>query len=256
MTSKLCFEKGGLLVKEYERIFSDLFHKRAAIYKRLIAHLADGSTTRTSLCKKTGIANSGRLTDYLYDLETAGFIAKDVSWSLKSGEEAKASVYRLKDNYLRFYLKYIEPNLSRIENQRYKVDPRQWSAIFGLQFENLVLNHRNRLLELLGIDLHRVVWDNPYRQKATARRRGCQIDYLVQTRDKCLYLFEIKFSSDPVSSKVVQEVEGKIEALNLPRGFSVHPVLIHVNGVSPSLLAEEYFSSVVDFSQFLESSHE
>lgn len=250
---RLCFESGGLLVKEFERIFSDLFYKKSTIYKKIVAHLANGHSSRKQLAQETGIANSGRLTDYLYDLETAGFISKDVSWDLKSKKESKVPMYRLKDNYLRFYLKYIEPNLARIKNGRYKADPYQWAAIFGLQFENLVVNNRNRLLDLLHIDPHHVVWDNPYRQQGSARKEGCQIDYLVQTRDKCLYLCEIKFSTNPIQPTVIQEVEQKISALSLPRGFSIRPILVHVNGVTPALLAKEFFSDIIDFSQFLNS---
>ncbi|MBF5059993.1 AAA family ATPase [Candidatus Neptunochlamydia vexilliferae] len=249
---RLCFESGGLLVKEFERIFSDLFYKRSGIYKKIVACLAVGSCTRRQLVEKAGVANSGRLTEYLYGLEAAGFISKDVSWDIKSKKELKIPVYRLKDNYLRFYLKYIQPNLTRIKSGRYKADPRQWAVIFGFQFENLVLSNRNRLLELLYIDPNRVVWDNPYTQRSSERRQGCQVDYLIQTRDQCLYLCEIKFSNDLISPTVIQEVEQKINALSLPLGFSVRPVLIHVNGVTPALLAEEYFSTIVDFSQLLE----
>ena len=248
---RLCFESGGLLVKEFERIFSDLFYKRSAIYKKIVAYLANGNSARKQLAKETGIANSGRLTEYLYDLETAGFISKDVVWDIKSKKESKVPIYRLKDNYLRFYLKYIEPNLSRIKSGRYKADPYQWAAIFGLQFENLVVNNRNRLLDLLHIDASKVVWDNPYLQKGSSRKKGCQIDYLVQTRDKCLYLCEIKFSTHPIPPTIIQEVEQKISALSPPRGFSVKPILIHVNGVTPALLREEYFSAIIDFRQFL-----
>jgi uncharacterized protein len=249
---RLCFESGGLLVKEFERIFSDLFYKRSALYKRIVSQLANGNFTRKQLAKETGFANSGRLSEYLYDLETAGFISKDVSWDIKSKKEIKVPIYRLKDNYLRFYLKYIEPNLTRIKNGRYKADPYQWAAIFGFQFENLVVNNRNRLLDLLHIDAHQVVWDNPYLQKKTSRKKGCQIDYLVQTRDKCLYLCEIKFSTNLIQPTIIEEIEQKISALSIPHGFSCKPVLVHVNGVTPDLFAAEYFSAIIDFSQFLE----
>ena len=87
----------------------------------MVGYLVDRSFTRKQLSKETDIANSGRLTEYLDDLETAGFITKDVSWQVKSKEEAKMAVYRLRDNYLRFYLKYIEPNLSRISSDRYSI---------------------------------------------------------------------------------------------------------------------------------------
>jgi len=32
---KMCFDKGGILVKEFEKIFNDIFNKRAKIYKKI-----------------------------------------------------------------------------------------------------------------------------------------------------------------------------------------------------------------------------
>ena len=45
-------------------------------------------------------------------------------------------------------------------------------------------------------------------------------------------------------------MEKKIENLSIPKGFSIRPVLIHVNGVSQTVRESELFSDVVDFSQF------
>ena len=241
-------------MKEYERIFSDLFNNKSPQYTKIVSRLAQGSCELEELRSSLKIERGGRLTDYLYDLETAGFISKDQCWHFKSKKEAKRRKYRLKDNYIRFYLKYIEPNLSRIEKDRYPINPIQWTTIFGLQFENLVLNmmNRNRLLKILKISLGDVVWDNPYFQKSTSRHKGCQIDYLIQTRDQTLYLCEIKFSQSAVSPQVMEDVRQKVEALSPPKGFSVRPILIHVNGVSDQILAEEYFSNIIDFSQLLQ----
>jgi AAA+ ATPase superfamily predicted ATPase len=248
---RLCFQSGGLLVKEYQRIFSDLFHKRGPIYNKIVSRLVDGSCDLDEIRQVLKIERGGRLSEYLYELETAGFVSQDQTWHIKSGKKAKHRKYRLKDNYLRFYLKYIEPNLERIDQDRYQINTAQWPTIFGLQFENLVLSNRERLFEFLHIVPHEVVWDNPYFQEATKRHPGCQIDYLIQTRDRTLYLCEIKFSQKPVSSDVIEQVEKKIIALAPPRGFSIRPILIHVNGVSDSVVANEFFSRILDFSQFL-----
>jgi AAA+ ATPase superfamily predicted ATPase len=250
---RLCFRSGGLLVREFDRIFSDLFHRRSSTYKAIVTRLAEGVATFQEIETATGIKGGGRLTEYLYDLETAGFIQKDATWSIRTAKELKIAHYRLKDNYLRFYIKYILPNLSRIEKDEFEMNPHKWPAIFGLQFENLVISNRHRLIQLLGLRHHDIEWDNPYFQRGTRKQRGCQIDYLIQTRDRCLYLCEIKFSQDPVASSVIKEVEEKMQAITLPRGFSIRPVLIHVNGVSNALSAEEYFSRVIDFRQFLRS---
>lgn len=249
---RLCFQSGGLLVGEYERIFTDLFYKRGTLYRKIVSHLADG------ICDKNGIQNAlkmekgGRISEYLDDLQSAGFISQDHTWNIKTGKIAKSRKYRLKDNYLRFYLKYIAPNLSKIEKDRYQVNSAQWSTIFGLQFENLVLNNRDRILEILHIDPHHVIWDNPYFQTRTKKRAGCQIDYLIQTRDRTLYLCEIKFSTQPVQGSVIEQVEKKMQALTLPKGVSVRPILIHVNGVGEQVIASEFFSKIIDFGKLLE----
>lgn len=49
---------------------------------------------------------------------------------------------------------------------------------------------------------------------------------------------------------VVAEVTKKIERLSYPRGFSVRPVLIHVNGVGQGVRESTLFSQIVDFSDF------
>ena len=48
-------------------------------------------------------------------LQIYGFISKHPDWSLKTGKIGKQILYRLSDNYLRFYIHYIEPNLTKIE---------------------------------------------------------------------------------------------------------------------------------------------
>ena len=63
----------------------------------------------------------------------------------------------------------------------------------GLQFENLVVNNRHEIYKLLKINPEDVIYDNPFFQKKTTRQKGCQVDYLIQTKHKTLYLFEIKF---------------------------------------------------------------
>jgi uncharacterized protein len=55
----------------------------------------------------------GRVSEYLRELKLAGFVARDHTWNLKNGTDARLSRFRLKDNYLRFYLKYVRKNLGK-----------------------------------------------------------------------------------------------------------------------------------------------
>lgn len=246
----MCFEKESFLFKEFDRIFSDLFQKKNDTYLKIVRKLAEGSTVLNEIAEALEMKKGGTVSDYLEDLILTGYVSRDYTWSLKSGAESFLSRYRLKDNYLRFYLKVIEPNRSIILQDEL-LKPAAWDSIMGLQFENLVLNNRKRVKECLNIASENVIFDNPYFQKNTASHRGCQIDYMVQTRYHGLYLCEIKFSKDKIGMEVIGEIQDKIERLSPPKSFSVWPVLIHVNGVTESLQKSGFFTKIIDFSEFL-----
>jgi uncharacterized protein len=247
---RLCFQREGLLFAEFEQIFSDLFASRSGTYKKIVQRLAEGPCSLSDIYQALGVDKSGVISQYLDDLITSGFVAQDFTWHLKTGSESKLSLYRLKDNYLRFYLKYIDPNKNKIEAGRLKLPP-QWQTIMGLQFENLVLNNRKALINLLSIDAADIIYDNPYFQRKTRNQQGCQIDYMIQTKFGSCYLCEIKYLSREVGFSVVEEVKLKIRTLNLPKHLSVRPVLIHVNGAEEQVIESGFFSSIVDFGDFL-----
>lgn len=187
----------------------------------------------------------------------SGFISRDYTWHIKSGIVSKLSLFRLSDNYLRFYLKYIDKNQQKIDNDAFVFKSLTalpgWEATMGFQFENLVLNNRQLIKQQLGINPEDVIADNPFFQRTTTRQTGCQIDYLIHTRFNCLYLCEIKFAKNPITSTVITEVRNKIKALTYPKGFSLRPVLIHVNGLSPEVAQADFFAAIIDFGEFLSS---
>ncbi|EKE08842.1 MAG: ATPase family protein [uncultured bacterium] len=252
----LCFKKGGLLVREFEQIFSDLFSRRSNQYKSIVQCLADGPLEYRDISKKLGVSTSGLLSEYLFDLTKSGFVSRDYTWHLNSGKPSPVSHYRLKDNYLRFYLKYIDPNLSEIEKNSYIIKSMSslpgWSTILGFQFENLVLNNREFIQKKLNLRPENIVSENPFFQHATKRQPGCQIDYLIQTRFNTLFACEIKFSRQEIKAEIIQEMERKLDNLTKPRGFSCFPTLIHVNGVHDSVIDSNYFSEIIDFCQIME----
>lgn len=251
---RLCFHADGILVEEFQRIFHDLFRKRKPLYREIVLAIAYEKLTQAEISEALNYSNSAQLGDYLNDLETAGFIAKDETWSFITGKEKKQAHFRLKDNYLRFYFRCIEPRLKKILKRDFEdeqTDIPNYASIMGLQFENLVLNNRQLIIQQLGLTRNQIFFDNPYFQRATKERRGCQIDYLIQTTTHTLYICEIKFSRSPISIEVIQELKEKMTAIDVPKHFSLIPVLIHVSGVSDSLEHLEYFHKIIDFTEFL-----
>ena len=251
----LCFTKGGLLVREFEEIFSDIFSRSNAAHKEIISCLAEGPKELVQICKELGKNQGGRYSKHLDDLVKAGFIQRDFSWHLKSGKESKLSRYRLSDNYLRFYLKYIAPNHAKINRGGFSnltlTNFPGWDGVMGLQFKNLVSHNRKILWKMMGIAPEEIVMDGPFFQNAAARQPGCQIDYMVQTRFNTQYICEVKFSKNTIDRQVIEEMKEKTKRLKIPKHFSIRPVLIHVNGLESSVLDEEYFDKVIDFGQLL-----
>lgn len=248
----LCFEQSGLLVHEFDRIFNDLFSSRGGVYKKIIKALSQGMKNRAALQKILAYSPSGTLSQHLNALEICGFISKHPNWSLKTGKIGKLTLYRLSDNYLRFYTHYIEPNLSKIEQGSFLEVPLSslsgWEPMLGFQLENLLLKNRPLIYRALGIHAQDIVIDNPYFQKPSGRKKGCQIDYLIQTRSNTLFICEVKMRRRELGLEVIDTMKTKIAALSFPKGFGISPVLLHLGPVSDALLSSNYFYRIVDIS--------
>ena len=252
---ELCFTEGGLLFKEFDQIFHDLFSKRSTACREIVEALADArSLSQKEICQKIGRANGRKISEYLRDLTESGFISADFLWDLDTAKLSKIRRYRLCDNYLRFYLKYILPNKQQIIKKKFKkaslYSVSNWDTIMGYQFENLVLNNSWDLFEKMYIRPEDYEYDGPYYQSKKKNRKGCQIDYVIKTKNN-LYICEVKFSKNPIGTKVIQEVKEKVKALDIPKHLSCRSVLIHVGGVTKDLVYQDYFSKIIDWTEII-----
>lgn len=199
-------------------------------------------------------SKSGSLSNHLKILITCGFVSQYSHWSIKTGAAGRQSLYRLSDNYLRFYVKYIEPNYTKIQNNSYEdfnlTHLPGWEAMMGLQVENLILKNRNILLKMLGLDMSNIVSEGPYIQKSNKTRPGCQIDYLIQTHSKNLYICEFKFKKRELGTEIIESMQDKISRLKVPKGLGICPVLLHLSGVTHTVYEQKYFYRIIDIADF------
>ena len=250
---RLCFEKNGLLVNEFDRIFNDLFGKSSDIYRRIVESLSSSMKTRKEIMDELQYPHGGYMTKHLDALEISGFIAKHYNWSLKTKKMGRNSLYRLSDNYLRFYIKYIRPNIPKISQNSFQDISRLsgWESMMGYQVENLLLKNRSLILNALGVRAEDIVADNPYHQRAQKNRRGCQIDYLVQTHSNNLFVCEFKFKRKEITTEIIDQMKEKISRFSQPRGFGIAPVLLHLGEVSEAVYDSRYFYRIIDIEEFL-----
>ena len=248
----LCFRDSGILFQDFETIFQEIFSRRAGTCRDLVHTLIDSPLNFTQICKKIGKAPNGVITEYLEDLELSGFLTRDFAYSPTTMTCGRNPRYRISDNYLRFYLKYIEPHRDRVEKG---IAPRETisdfkgiDTIFGLQFENLVLNQLPHLIAKLGIKAP-IENAGPYFQTATKRRKSCQIDVMIRTRST-LYLGEIKYRAK-ITTKVIEEMKEKVRRLGRLTDLSVRPFLVHTGQLAPGVEEADYFDTFISMDDLL-----
>ena len=244
---RLCFRAEGLLFREFDQIFNDIFGKRSVAYREILRALTSGNRSVSEISNALGKGRSGHMTSYLRDLMLAGFVTRDRSYNPKSGRPSRTEKYRLRDNYSRFFLKYIEPHRDRIEQGLMgKMDPAQlpgWNTLLGLQFENLVLSNIAALTKLLRLGRTPILSASPYLQKPSGRRKGCQIDLMIATRHSLLVV-EIK-RRRRIGMEVVGEVEEKVRRIQGNASRSIRTALVYEGILADGVAEEGYFDFLI-----------
>ena len=253
---RLCFDPDGFLFSDFERIFDDVFDESVAAKKRIVTALAEGPASIAELAERLGVSSSGHISSDVADLVEAGFVAGGRGKNPGTGRDVREVRYRLKDNYTRFYLRYVLPKRDAIREGvfRYVSLDRLpgWDAIMGLQFENLVLNNFQTLARHIGLVGKNVESVAPYFRRGSASGGGVQIDMLVQL-PKSVYLIEVKrMNRIPVS--VEQEVQRKIDRMPLKKGKSVKTVLVYDGELAPELEENGFFDHLVSMDELMRSS--
>ncbi len=188
----LFFNETGELYGEYDELFSSLF-KNPEPYIKIIELLGRKKVgmTREEIIGE-GIADNGKLTGILKDLELCGFIRKYAAY----GYESNHSIFQLVDSYTLFYHKFIKENLKR--------DERFWShnigkPVFnnwcGLAYERLCLLHINQIKQALGIT-GVVSGVCSWKIDGNDELPGAQIDLILDRDDNVIDLCEMKYTRE------------------------------------------------------------
>ena len=160
---QLCFEKDGLLVLEFDRVFHDLFNGKGKAYQKILNVLKEGPKTLAEIRLAIQFARSGTLSQLMEHLIVAGFVRKQNLWSFKTSKPLKQSLYHISDPYIRFYLKVIEGHRTQINlGAFHEVPPSRlpgFEAHMGLQLESLLLQNRPLLLKAMDLLALNVVND-------------------------------------------------------------------------------------------------
>lgn len=226
--AKEAFSKNGYFFKETDFILGEQL-KETEHYYQVLTELSKQPLEIIQLEKVTHIG-SGQLSFYMERLQRLGFVDRLVPFGTK--KTTKKVRYQLKDYFLRFYFTFIAPLKRTVANQG-QVDfqtmvGKKWDSFLGKAFEFMCADHAHKIAE--GAGFKQVQEIGTYWQKQTQRKKGVQIDIIIECDAQTLLLCECKWSRKPSGVEVIRELEEKISLFPNLKRQTIIPTLISASG--------------------------
>jgi len=177
-----------------------------ARYMSILEAVALGHTTPNEISGATGI-DSGPLSKYLQTLRRLRLIERDVPVTA-SGKKSKRSRYRVADEFLRFWFRYVEPHRSTIEEAP--------EIVYDGTIEPDLPTHVATTFEDV---CQEAVWEGirrgafePYSEVGRWWYGEEEIDIVgLAPNDDRVLLAECKWTTDPVGEDLVESLRAKAE---------------------------------------------
>ncbi len=249
--NRLCFSAHAPLRDEFKVLYASLF-EHAERHEAVVRVLAKqrGGITRAELLEKSGLRSGGGASSTLEELEASGFIARVSPY----GRQVKDSLFRLADEYSLFYLRWIERSTSTGPNvwltKRSSPAFRAWS---GYAFESVCIKHVTELKRAIGIEAVETT-ESSWRYTG-GDVPGAQIDLVIDRKDGCINLCEMKFAEGEytIDKSHGRELANKVAAFGRATGTrkALFLTMVTVAGVRENAHKLEHVQSEVDACAFL-----
>ena len=206
-------------------------------YFSIIKAIAAGNTKLSSIAGVLEVKSTS-LTKYLKTLIDLDILEREVPVTEDSPEKSKKGLYKIKDNYLRFWFAFVYPNMSFIESGHGRI-------VMDKIRKSLVRNHiafvyedicRERMWEINAEG----VWPFYFSKLGRYWDSKEEIDIAAIDPDgKNLILGECKYWQEPVGVSVLRELEAKAKTVSWEKEKrKTWFVLFSVNGFTEDLRAE------------------
>ena len=206
-------------------------------YFSIIRAIAAGNSKLSAISSVLEIKATS-LTKYLKTLIDLDILEREVPITEDNPEKSKKGLYKIKDNYLKFWFTFVYPNMSFIESGHSRI-------VMDKIKKSLVKNHiafvyedvcKERMWELNSED----AWTFNFTKLGRYWDSKDEIDIVaLDPEGKNLILGECKYWSDPVGISVLRDLEAKTEAVAWERDHrKVWYVLFSASGFTDELIQE------------------
>lgn len=241
------FRRTGMFRSEPDILISDLV-RETRIYESILRSIANDARTPAEISAQTGITVQN-LPPYLKRLGELRLTERRIPATIPLNERNSTtrSRYHLRDPYLRFYFRFIEPNQEMIElglvDSLWERIAEQFRAFIGATtFEDLsrewvVAQAKNRSLPFVPevVGSH---W-----------AKDVQIDVVaINWREKAILLGECKWGVEPVGRSILQDLVAKTPKVLPAEDWQVHYALFARSGFTSATqqAAREINAQLVD----------
>lgn len=215
------FNRSGMFRSEPSILISELV-RETRNYEAIIRGIASGNHTTGKIASASGLSTS-HIPAYVKQLIELGLIERRLSATIspKARRSAKRGRYYLRDAYLRFYFRFIEPNLEMLEqgltDLLWERIREQFRAYVGATaFEELCLQWVLREAKKGNLPLQPELVGSHWSSNA-------QVDVAaINWREKELLLGECKWQGRPVGRQIIQELVDKAPLVIPGEDWKVH----------------------------------
>lgn len=206
-------------------------------YFSIIKAIAAGNTKLSAIAGVLEVKSTS-LTKYLKTLIDLDILEREVPVTEDSPEKSKKGLYKIKDNYLRFWFAFVYPNMSFIESGHGRI-------VMDKIRKSLVRNHIAFVYE--DVCMERMwemnaegAWPFYFSKLGRYWDSKEEIDIAAIDPDgKNLILGECKYWQEPVGVSVLRELEAKAKTVSWKKEKrKTWFVLFSVNGFTEELRTE------------------
>lgn len=206
-------------------------------YFSIIKAIAAGNSKLSAISSILEIKSTS-LTKYLKTLIDLDILEREVPITEENPEKSKKGLYKIKDNYLRFWFAFVYPNMSFIESGHSRI-------VMNKIRNSLVKNHiafvyedvcKERMWDLNGEG----AWPFNFTKIGRYWDSKDEIDIVaLDPEGKNLILGECKYWTEPVGVSVLRDLEAKTDSVAWERdNRKVWYVLFSASGFTDELIKE------------------
>lgn len=214
--------KGCALYSEVEFLLRQEL-RETPLYNSVIEAVALGNTRLNDISMKSLIEDTSKTSVYLKNLIELGIVQREfsVSESVKEKANTNRGLYKLTDNFFRFWYAFVFINYSELESgdvdgvYKYSVEP-SLHEFAAAVFEDICREYIRELQKADALPFRyskmgRWWGKTTVRNKDSARQAESEIDILATSKDMSKYLVgECKFKNQPFRYSELLDTKAKL----------------------------------------------